>query len=146
MNARSAMNVRSAMDARPGMNVRPPAMNARPRGEISPMTAAKKPEEKTGLMADGHLETENPKERMEESPNQGIGENPAAAGRPKEEAALAAEGMLLSKEELAAKERKAAMDTGIPNFEMGRLEMETEYPDTALGELERLGKALRDQD
>ncbi len=145
MNARSAMNVRSAMDARPGMNVRPPAMNARPRGEISPMTAAKKPEEKTGLMADGHLETENPKERMEESPNQGIGENPAAAGRPKEEA-LAAEGMLLSKEELAAKERKAAMDTGIPNFEMGRLEMETEYPDTALGELERLGKALRDQD
>ena len=72
MNARSAMNVRSAMDARPGMNVRPPAMNARPRGEISPMTAAKKPEEKTGLMADGHLETENPKERMEESPNQGI--------------------------------------------------------------------------
>ncbi len=146
MNARSAMNVRSAMDARPGMNVRPPAMNARPRGEISPMTAAKKPEEKTGLMADGHLETENPKERMEESPNQGIGENPAAAGRPKEEEALAAEGMLLSKEELAAKERKAAMDTGIPNFEMGRLEMETEYPDTALGELERLGKALRDQD
>ncbi len=146
MNARSAMNVRSAMDARPGMNVRPPAMNARPRGEISPMTAAKKPEEKTGLMADGHLETENPKERMEESPNQGIGENPAAAGRPKEEAALATEGMLLSKEELAAKERKAAMDTGIPNFEMGRLEMETEYPDTALGELERLGKALRDQD
>ena len=146
MNARSAMNVRSAMDARPGMNVRPPAMNARPRGEISPMTAAKKPEEKTGLMADGHLETENPKERMEESPNQGIGENPAAAGRPKEEAALAAEGMLLPKEELAAKERKAAMDTGIPNFEMGRLEMETEYPDTALGELERLGKALRDQD
>ncbi len=146
MNARSAMNVRSAMDARPGMNVRPPAMNARPRGEISPMTAAKKPEEKTGLMADGHLETENPKERMEESPNQGIGENPAAAGRPKEEAALAAEGMLLPKEELAVKERKAAMDTGIPNFEMGRLEMETEYPDTALGELERLGKALRDQD
>lgn len=170
MNARSAMNVRSAMDARPGMNVRPPAMNARPRGEISPMTEAKKPEEKTGLMADGHLEAENPKERMEESPKlgmeespkermgespkqrigespkQGIEESPAAAGRLKEEAAPAAEGMPLPKEELTAKERNAAMDTGIPNFEMGRLEMETEYPDTALGELERLGKALRDQD